>query len=313
MKIFIDTNIYLRFFDGNSNEYKKLLKSLEELGDEILITKQIVDEVSRNKGEVFLNSFNGYLNQLNISKINLPEHLANSSDDNLKNWNKETRELTSKIQEQKSKLKDITTSLLENIIKSKDSVSTTLQKIFHNALIQTDQEYQDAKFRKSTGNPPGKKSDPIGDELSWEQLLNKVDQISDIFIVSNDGDFMLEFNKNCYLSPVLFKEIKERNQDINIHCFKKLSQALPAFNEKLEEKLKTLPNKEELEKISREEDHSTRLVAYEPVRNIVELCPICRHDSLIGPFVKPSPYGYYSEQYFCNNCNNTIDTGEPVD
>ena len=29
--IFIDANIYLRFFDSNSSEYKKLLKSLEEV------------------------------------------------------------------------------------------------------------------------------------------------------------------------------------------------------------------------------------------------------------------------------------------
>lgn len=313
MKIFIDTNIYLRFFDGNSSEYKKLLKSLEELENEILITKQIVDEVSRNKGEVFLSSFNGYINQLNISKVNLPEHLESTSDDDLKKWNKETRELTSKIQEQKSKLKDITSSLLENIIKSDDSVSNSLQKIFDNALVQTDQEFNEAEYRKATGNPPGKKNDPIGDELSWEQLLNNIAGISDIFIVSNDGDFMLEFNKQCYLTPKLYSEIKERNPEINIYCFKKLSQALPAFNEKLEEKLKTLPDEEELKKISKEEDHSTRLIAYEPLRNTNMSCPYCGHDSLFGPFVKPSQYGYYSEQFICNNCKNTIDTGEPVD
>src|SRR5262249_3859964 len=36
----------------------------------------------------------------------------------------------------------------------------------------TDEELQRAENRKARGIPPGKKDDPMGDELNWEQLLS---------------------------------------------------------------------------------------------------------------------------------------------
>lgn len=56
LRILIDANLYLRFYDARQAEYKKLLRTLVEIQDSIFITQQIVSEVQRNKLAVFQKS-----------------------------------------------------------------------------------------------------------------------------------------------------------------------------------------------------------------------------------------------------------------
>ncbi|CAN1573482.1 PIN domain (DUF4935) [Flavobacteriaceae bacterium] len=80
MKIlFIDANIYLRFFDSNQKEFKKLLEELLKIKSNLFITNQIVNEIERNKLSVFEKSINNYKNKINIENVFLPEHFATES------------------------------------------------------------------------------------------------------------------------------------------------------------------------------------------------------------------------------------------
>ncbi len=45
--IFIDANIYLRFYDTSSSKLKLMLKSIVDLRDKIFVTEQIRNEVSK--------------------------------------------------------------------------------------------------------------------------------------------------------------------------------------------------------------------------------------------------------------------------
>ena len=73
--IFIDANIYLEFYNSNRPEFKKLLKSLVELKDEILVTSKVVDEVYRNKLSVFGTSVSNTLANVSYKAVTLPSHL----------------------------------------------------------------------------------------------------------------------------------------------------------------------------------------------------------------------------------------------
>jgi len=81
-----------------------------------------------------------------------------------------------------------------------------------NAKKLTDLHIEKAKKRKVVGNPPGKKNDPLGDEINWEILLESIDKsTSELIIISNDSDYLTEYEKRCYLNPLLYREVKEKN------------------------------------------------------------------------------------------------------
>jgi hypothetical protein len=58
--------------------------------------------------------------------------------------------------------------IMEKISQSNDEVSTVLTPLF---VPHREEELQRAKQRKECGQPPGKKAGPIGDQLTWEQIL----------------------------------------------------------------------------------------------------------------------------------------------
>ncbi len=217
--LFIDANIYLRFYDTNSSQFKTLLKSIEEIKDDIFVTRQIENEVNRNKLDVFQSTCNSYITKFSIAKITLPEHLKPVSDKELKDWNLKTEKIEKETNEHKKELRKIISKLIESVCINADEVSIVLQRIFDKSEDSSEDQKTRARHRKEFGNPPGKKGDPLGDQLSWEQLLTKIPELKDIWIVSNDRDYMIEFEEKCYLNPFLLKEIKKMNADIKVNCF----------------------------------------------------------------------------------------------
>ncbi len=249
--IFIDANIYLRFFDTNSQEFKKLLKSVKEIKSYIFITDQIKNEVTRNKLDVFRASFANYTGQIKTLNVQLPEHLNTDTNPTIKQWNKKTKTLNTQISQQQQTLQHITTHLIDKISNSTDKVSKTLHKIFAKALPPTEEQVSRAKNRKGLGNPPGKKNDPIGDQLNWEQLLEETKTIKHLWIIANDKDYMFQFKEKCYLNTFLLEELKKNNPSIIVECYNTLSSGLSSFNNS--EAVASLPNATELTKIKNEE------------------------------------------------------------
>lgn len=244
MKLFIDANIYLDFYEIQA--VKPLLKPLIEVSEHVLVTRQVIDEVYRRKLDIANKRFNEYLSKINTS-LALPDVLTENAVAQIdeKAINK-LKEFSYSLKECKELLEDIYGVTLEQISKNEDNVSTELMKLFNNALTCTKEQIASAQIRKCFGNPPGKIGDPVGDEINWEQMLDYAkENACPIWVVSRDGDYMSKvFNKRTLGNPFLLREIHERGLT-DFRFFDNLSAALQEIKKEINKDLE-LPSEAEL-------------------------------------------------------------------
>jgi hypothetical protein len=295
--IFIDTNIYLRFFDSSSAEYRRLLTVLEELKPHIFVTRQIVSEVARNKLFVASNGFDRYLRGIEKINVKLPIHFDTKIDSKASQWNESWNENQNNALGLKSELQEFSKELIEQISKSIDAVSKCLESIFDSAFEPSAEEIQAARLRKELGNPPGKKTDPIGDELSWEQLLNRIDETQAVWIVSDDGDFFVKWQGDFHLNSFLRQELEAKMPEIEIKIFNSLGSAISAYKSIFPEGVQSAPSETEMKEIQREEESFLPAdYAPPPAPTFAQICPNCQQRSLVSQFF---PAGYILR---CFNC-----------
>lgn len=309
--LFIDANIYLRFYDSSKKEFQKLLETLQKIKDSIFITKQIVDEVNRNKLDCFNSSLKEYLKIIKITKDQIPNHFDCENNKVAEEWNKKKLELDNVNNKHQNELENLLKKLSRLVAESEDKVSIILSELFSNAIIPSEEEVKKARARKELGNPPGKKGDPIGDELTWEQLLTKykTDSKQEIWIVSNDSDFLTEAQKEPLLNPYLYLELKEisQNNTPSIRTFNNLILALTEYQKTVAQTNKIID--ENTINMIKEEDHASR------VHNFIsdgDLCFICNAGKLSFSHWGRGPYGI-SALFKCNNCNLFFPSMETYD
>lgn len=256
--IFIDTNIYLRFFDSNQKGFRNLLDELLRIKENIFISNQIVNEVNRNKLSVFEKSISNYKSKSKIDSVNIPEHFfKEESEFDIIDWNKKRKENEINITELNKKLEDFFAKTLNDISSSEDFVSLKLSELFKKSLAESNDEYFKSQRRKEVGNPPGKNNDSLGDQLTWEQLLNRCKSVNEIWIISNDFDYFTLHNKNLYLNSFLAAELLQINPQIKVNCFNTLSEGLKSYFY-VSSKKSHIPS-DELDKISEEEKFLNRV------------------------------------------------------
>lgn len=294
--IYIDANIFLRFYDSNAKEFKKLLRTLLEIKEDIFITNQIVNEIDRNKLDVCLQSINGYNKLFSLGNITLPEHL---DENKFALWNKETKKIHADFKKQRAELKKITSAILNDISHSSDEVSLGFTPIFNLSKEANIDIISKARYRKEIGNPPGKFNDPLGDQISWEQLLENLREIDSLFIVTNDQDYLTEYENSYYLNPFLTQELLEIRPKLKIRIFKKLSEALKAFNDPFGNKIKSLPTDKILTTISEEEEDlrielrkticpfCKSIYNYNAKSKVENTCPNCNYTHFVGSWAVP--------------------------
>src|SRR5262249_26110803 len=115
-----------------------------------------------------------------------------------------------KILDQKARTKILDeriTEMLTRVSRGEDEISTMLQPIFAAAKRHEAKHLKRAEARKKLDNPPGKKSDPIGDQLSWVQFLDHLKNGDSAWIVSADSDYSVEWNDLRLLNPFLASEL----------------------------------------------------------------------------------------------------------
>jgi len=205
--------------------------------------------------------------------------------------------------------------LLLKIMKGEDGASVTLNKVFENSLLPTTEEFNKARIRKELGNPPGKPTDSLGDQVTWEQLLSTYDGASPLWIISNDNDYSSKVNKTRFLNSYLFNEIKKKLQnEPTIYIFETLAGGISHYSENRPEPVEHLPAKEELEKIAEKEIRPLQI--YSALSGFPEpvICHKCSSgEGFIGPVPKPSRYGGWTYQWICKACGELHDFGEPYD
>jgi type III secretion system FlhB-like substrate exporter len=263
--IFIDANQYLDLY-GIKNKREKLLSSLVEQSNNIFITSQIVDEVERNKVAVLFNFIKDKLEKFDL-KASLPDYLFETSAEITKEIKESTKSLGGDTL--KKLINEALADTLEKVSSSHDAVSVALQPIFSRAQKHNDKHLARARDRKEMGNPPGKSSDPLGDQITWEQLLDTCQNVNDLWILTRDSDYCTVAGSRSYLNALLYKDLKRVNKNLNVRCFNTLADGFKNFanfmstrgktpktrlseeeSDSLSQQQISLPTREQLEKIS---------------------------------------------------------------
>lgn len=183
MNLFIDTNVLLNFFhlSGEDIEELKKLKVMLEHGKLTLwLPEQVCDEFERNRDAKIADATKA-TGTVKLG-LNLPAHYRASDDykalaKDLADLNKRYAKLASQV-DQDVKARKLAADILVGELFLKAKLLPHDPKIYARAID-----------RMRHGNPPGKKSATIGDEINWEHLLAGVPSDEDIHIVSVDRDW----------------------------------------------------------------------------------------------------------------------------
>jgi hypothetical protein len=133
-----------------------------------------------------------------------------------------------------------------------------LAPIFGNAERHSDTQSQKAKARKERGDPPGKKTDPIGDELTWEQILCRFIGKTKLWIVTRDSDYGCMYGEKGaekgFLNRLLYDELQTISPGAEAFLFENVADAIEHFACVTGVKADELPTLEQREAIKREEE-----------------------------------------------------------
>lgn len=137
---------------------------------------------------------------------------------------------------------------------------------------------------------------------------------------TNDMDYFTEYNNELFLNPVLYKDLYKANPDLEIMSYNILSEALRDFDK--QEKIQSIPTKEELDVISKAEVKELAttskprvFVSYQldsPRSLLYALIVVLKILSQMAGTLR-SQYGGLTLQYVCTNCGFHFDTGEFFD
>jgi hypothetical protein len=249
--IFVDANIYLKFYEANRDHLRKLLAALGEAAPDVFMTRQIAFEVRRNQHKVFVEQVDQFVKAV-PDKLSLPSFHADGSTSVRKKWLQRLDGEGARLKSLKASYRGAADKMSKKIQAAVDPVSKALSQIFSKAVEATSPEMERARQRKERGNPPGKAGDTLGDQISWEQLLSRVRKGQSVWVVSADGDYWEPHTREPMLKGLLYDELKGKVDTGKIHCFRELREALTHFSVH-GSALKKLPGKADQKQMVAEE------------------------------------------------------------
>ena len=191
--LFIDANIWLSLFHFSSDDLEQFskLKNLIDTDIKLYIPEQIYNEVYRNRETKIKDA----LDKFEKFELMFPAFCKNYAE--YQDFNKKYRELKDTHKEWSKKIK-------KDILNQESPADNVLQEFFvETTLINCSPEIiNNAVFRYSVGNPPGKDK-KYGDAINWECLLRHVPNGEDLFFISADKDYASAFDDkqfNLFLS-----------------------------------------------------------------------------------------------------------------
>lgn len=249
--LFIDSNKYLDLY--RMDEGKKLLAPLGEQIDYILVTQQVVSEVQRNKIFVAAEFLKKKSKELKLQTVNLPDHLSSTNIEKRNDILQRMREIGQRIKDMNTEIDTLVLGIMEQISYSEDEVSKALSPIFAKAIPHSSEELQRARERRELGNPPGKITNPIGDQLSWEQILTRFKNKKRLWIISGDGDYGTVYGGKRFLNRFLYDELCKITSDPEVYLFGDIVEGIRHFVNITGVKAEHRLTPEEAEEIEREE------------------------------------------------------------
>lgn len=252
--LFVDTQQYLDLYRLSGR--KLLLGLLVKVSNQVFITSQIADEVTRNKVSVakkfFTDRFKGLAQEFKAIGKGLPDQLFSDT-------------VTSELQAKLNAIPDCidvmreaadkaVVDLLQQIGRSEDEVSRVLAGIFSRAVDANQSELDCARARKERGRAPGKPGDALGDQINWEQFLTVAEKLPQVWIISADGDYCHKYAETVVLNAALYYDLTQKRRGIEVRCFTEMEKGLRDFVEANRVPDAQLPTADEAQRINKEQE-----------------------------------------------------------
>jgi PIN domain len=236
-----------------TDQGKKLLAPLGEQVDYIFVTQQVVGEVQRNKILVAAGFLSQKFKGVKLQSFNVPDHLSGTSTGQGKEILQQMSEIGQKIKKVNDEVDALALGILEQISYSEDEVSKALSPIFASAAPHSPEELQRARDRRELGNPPGKSTNPIGDQLTWEQILTCFKGKKRLWIISRDGDYGTVYGGKGFLNHFLYDELCKVADKPEVYLFEDTVEGIGHFVDTTGVKAEKRLTPEEAEEIEKEE------------------------------------------------------------
>lgn len=215
MKIFIDTNVYLKFYHYSNDELEELRKLIVLIEQEeilLYVPNQVLNEFTRNREVKIADAL----------KTFKEDKLNNSFPIFLKEYPEYELMKKAIIEYQKNKrivLENIKIAIENNSLKADEIINELFEKA--EIIEANDNLITSAKVRFDLGNPPGK-NNSYGDALNWETLLQEDSIDEDLIFISDDKDYFSEID-NSKFNKYLEKEWENRKHS-KIIFYKSISE-----------------------------------------------------------------------------------------
>lgn len=220
MHIFIDANIYLGFYEATSDsliELEKLFTVLKQKqGAKLWLPDQVKREFWKNRDGSVASVLKEFAKLNGLGSI--PRLVQEDPGfDQLK-------KLSAQLE---SKKKEIVDRVRAEVSEEKTKADNWIRNLFGLAeeIDTSGAIMKQAHERALRHTPPGKQ-DGLGDRLSWVALLTALPQKADLHIISEDGDYAGELERD-EIHPHLKCEWNKKNGG-NARLWKRASQFLAA-------------------------------------------------------------------------------------
>jgi len=301
-RVLVDANKYLEFYQ--STPIGRLVPLLLAIGDDLLVTQQIADEVARNRTSC-AQQFLAQSWQKKTLRYSFPAHLVSCNAADLADVTARVEEANNKSTSVQRALDKLMVSTVLDIAYGRDPVSTQLAQVMSAALTPSAEELTRARLRKELGNPPGKRSDPLGDQVTWEQFLSRVKGVPILWIITGDGDYCYDVSdKSLVLNPILQEDVvRAAGPKTKVRCFKTLAEGLKDATDELKRKPARALTAEEIAAI-----RETELENAARSKTPAVLCPRCGGATSWHALQAVQGYGGGLVFFTCPYCGAQFDT-----
>jgi hypothetical protein len=219
MNLFIDTNIFIDFYEATAEslvELEKLHVVIRRGGITLWLPDQVQKEFWKHREtaiEKHLAKFAG------AGGMGDPPCLVKEDP--------EFRELTKLLGAQEKKRSEIVARIRQEVLKEETRADRLVRALFSEAKkIETDTELFAAAHERALRHLPPGKTDGLGDRLCWVALLKAVPANQSLSVLSGDGDYSSEANADTIASYLCHEWRTKKGSEVML--WRRMSQFMAA-------------------------------------------------------------------------------------
>lgn len=217
--IFIDTTVFLSFYEASADallELAKIATMIKAGKTNLWLPDQVKREFWKNREGTIAAALREFEKFSGLGSV--PRLVKEDADF------KRLQEFGEALESKKT---EIVARVRQEVLEERTAADAEIRKLFGLAkeIETTGEIFAEAHERALRRSPPGK-VDALGDRLAWVALLKAVPPKADLHVISIDGDFASEMNQT-QIKPYLRTEWERKNGGA-VRLWKRASQFLAA-------------------------------------------------------------------------------------